>query len=208
MCKMMRGGDLIVLSGPSGVGKSTLVKKVRAFHPELEFSVSCTTRAMRPGEIDGKDYHFLDEEEFSRRSDSGAFLEEARIFRHRYGTLKSEVLERLRAGRSVLLDIDLQGAKQIRAVADADREIGAAAVFVMIVPPDLAALEKRLRERGSESDEQIALRLGAARRELAGFRTYDYLVVNDDLETAAADLDKILAVCRMRTAIVQGDPFV
>ncbi len=204
---MIRSGDLIVLSGPSGVGKSTLVKAVRAAHPELGFSVSCTTRAPRPGEVNDREYHFLSEEEFARRSAAGDFLEEAGIFRHRYGTLKSEVVAQLRQGKSILLDIDLQGAKQIRAAAEKDEELKNASVFVMIVPPSLAVLEQRLRGRQSESEEQIQLRLGAAKNELAGFRTYDFLVVNDDLATAAADLNKLVDVFRMRTSIVEGDPF-
>ncbi len=204
---MIRSGDLIVLSGPSGVGKSTLVKMVRAAHPELGFSVSCTTRAPRPGEVNDREYHFLSEEEFAQKSQNHEFLEEAGIFRHRYGTLKSEVLNQLRQGKSILLDIDLQGAKQIRAAAENDQELAAASVFVMIVPPSLDVLETRLRGRQSESEEQIQLRLGAAKNELAGFRTYDFLVVNDDLEVAAKDLNQLLDVFRMRTSIVKGNPF-
>lgn len=202
-----RSGNLIVISGPSGVGKSTLVKQARLELPYLEFSVSCTTRQPRAGEVDGKDYFFLTPEEFETKVRNNEFLEYAGVFAHRYGTLKSEVVSRLQRGADVILDIDVQGAKQIRQAAAADPEIARAAQFIMIVPPDMATLEARLSGRNSETPESLKLRLAGAQNELSNFRVYDYLVVNDDLETAGKELIMLLKTMRMRTATVIGEPF-
>lgn len=203
-----RSGNLIVISGPSGVGKSTLVKQARIELPYLEFSVSCTTRQPRAGEVNGKDYFFLSTEEFESKVQNNEFLEYAGVFAHRYGTLKSEVVSRLKRGADVILDIDVQGAKQIRQAAAADPEIARAAQFIMIVPPDMATLEARLSGRNSETPESLKLRLAGAQEELSNFRVYDYLVVNDDLETAGKELIMLLKTMRMRTATVIGEPFV
>ena len=204
---MNKTGSLIVISGPSGVGKSTLIGKVRANMPELEFSISCTTRAPRTGEVHGREYYFLSEEEFLRREENKEFIETAGVFAHRYGTLKSEVLHRIRRGADVILDIDVQGAKLIRQAALADSEIANAAQFIMIVPPDVATLEARLSGRNSETPESLKLRLAGAKSELSNFRLYDYLVVNDDLDTAAAELISLLKCMKMRTATIKGEPF-
>ncbi len=202
-----RSGNLIVISGPSGVGKSTLVKKAREVLPELEFSVSCTTRAPRAGEVDGRDYFFLNETEFQKKVQQNEFIEYAGVFAHRYGTLKSEVLSRLQRGADVILDIDVQGAKQIRQAARNDSEIARAAQFIMIVPPDMETLSSRLTGRNSETPESLKLRLAGAQSELSNFRIYDYLVVNDDLETAQNDLISLLKTMRMRSSLVKGEPF-
>lgn len=202
-----RSGNLIVISGPSGVGKSTLVKKARIVLPELEFSVSCTTRSPRNGEVDGKDYFFLNEDEFEAKVRQNEFIEYAGVFAHRYGTLKSEVLSRLQRGADVILDIDVQGARQIRQAAQNDPEIARAAQFIMIVPPDLPTLAERLAGRNSETPESLKLRLAGAQSELSNFRLYDYLVVNDDLETAQNDLIAVLETMKMRSALVKGEPF-
>ena len=202
-----RSGNLIVISGPSGVGKSTLVKQARLELPYLEFSVSCTTRQPRTGEVDGKDYFFLSEAEFENKVQQGEFLEYAGVFAHRYGTLKSEVVARLQKGADVILDIDVQGAKQIRQAAANDPEIARAAQFIMIVPPDMATLESRLAGRNSETPESLKLRLSGAKQELSNFRVYDYLVVNDDLATAGNELIMLLKTMKMRTNIVKGEPF-
>lgn len=204
---MKKNGNLIIISGPSGVGKSTLVKRAMAELPDLRFSVSCTTRAPREGEVDGKSYYFLDDAEFTRRLDNGEFLEHAGVFKHRYGTLKSEVLNRITRGEEVLLDIDVQGAKQIRAAAESDPVIRNAAVFIIIAPPALKTLEERLISRNSETPEQLKLRVDAARNELKNFRIYDYMVINDDLETAANELINIFKAIRMRTANIQEELF-
>lgn len=202
-----RNGNLIVISGPSGVGKSTLVKQVREKLPDLQFSISCTTRQPRAGEMDGREYFFLNENDFEQKVAAGEFLEYAGIFKHRYGTLKSEVLNRITRDEEVLLDIDVQGAMQIRQAAAADPVLAASVQFIMIVPPDLATLENRLRGRQSETEEQLSLRLAEAKKELSHFRIYDYLVVNDDLTRAAQELTALLQSMRTRCATIQGEPF-
>lgn len=205
---MKKNGSLIVISGPSGVGKSTLVKRAMAVLPELRFSVSCTTRSPRAGEVDGVSYYFLSDEEFSAKLDAGEFLEYANVFKHRYGTLKSEVLNRLRRGEDVLLDIDVQGAKQIRAAAENDAEIRAAAQFIIIAPPSLDTIRERLTARNTETSEQLEIRINGALAELKNFRIYDFMVVNDDLDTAADELIALLKAVKLRTVNIQDDPFV
>lgn len=204
---MKKLGSAIVISGPSGVGKSTVCGRVRERLPELGFSVSCTTRRPRPGEIDGVHYHFLTHEEFERRIAAGEFVEYARVFDHIYGTLKSEVIARVEAGQDVFLDIDVQGAMQIKAAAADDALLRRVADFIFIAPPSAAVLEARLRGRASDSEEQIALRLATSRRELEFWREYDFLVVNADLETAVDEITAIIRSVRLRTAkITEGFP--
>ena len=200
-------GSAIVLSGPSGVGKSTLISRVRQQMPELEFSVSCTTRPSRTGELDHIHYHFIDDPEFERRLAAGEFIEHAGVFARRYGTLRREVLDRVQAGRNVLLDIDVQGAMQIRDAAGRDPRLGRVVEFVFIAPPSATVLERRLRGRATDSEEQIALRLGEARRELACWRSYDYLVINDDLEKAAAELVGLFRSFRLKSRRYDGEVF-
>ena len=204
---MKKNGNLIVISGPSGVVKSTLVKQAMAELPDLRFSVSCTTRNPREGEIDGVSYYFLSDEEFTAKLENNEFLEHAGVYKHRYGTLKSEVVNRITNGEEVLLDIDSQGAKQIRQAAETDPVIRNAAVFILIAPPSLDVLTDRLTKRNSESAEQLKIRIDGAANELKAFRIYDYLVINDDLETAANDLINILKSIRLRTANIQEELF-
>ena len=204
---MKKTGSLIVISGPSGVGKSTLIGKVRANMPELEFSISCTTRAPRTGEVHGREYYFLSEEEFLRREANNEFIETAGVFAHRYGTLKSEVMNRLTAGKSVLLDIDVQGALSIRKAAAEDPALAACAAFILIAPPDLPTLEKRLRSRATDAEEQILRRLGAAQKELSHFRAYDFMVVNNELEKAAFELESLLKCLQLRTSLITEELF-
>jgi len=196
---MKQYGSLIVLSGPSGVGKSTLVDCLKQAYPALKFSISCTTRAPRGTEQHGKEYYFLNEEEFSRQIAAGAFVEYAQIFTHRYGTLKSEVLQYLEHGEDVLLDIDVQGARQVREALKSDPVLARCTDFIFILPPSLAVLEARLRGRKTDSEEQIALRLAQSRKELAFWHGYDYAVVNNDVERAAADLISIVRSGHCRT---------
>ena len=205
---MKKSGNLIVISGPSGVGKSTLVKRAMAELPDLQFSVSCTTRTPREGEEHGKAYYFLSREEFAEKLAAGEFLEHAEVFRNCYGTLKSEVLNRIRRGEEVLLDIDVQGAKQIRQAAESDPEIRNAAQFILIAPPSLDVIRQRLAGRNSETPEQLELRVAAAAGELRNYRIYDYMVVNDDLDTAAVELIAVLKAMRLRTANIQEELFV
>lgn len=205
---MNKLGDLIVLSGPSGVGKSTLVGKLREELPELEFSISCTTRSPRGTEQHGVEYYFLTREEFDAKRENGEFIESANVFSNSYGTLKSEVLDRLRRGAQVVLDIDVQGALQIRKAAESDDELKRAAIFVMIAPPDLETLEKRLTGRATDSAEQVSQRLAKAQSELQNFRSYDFLVVNDDLEKASSDLLAVFRAARTRTQTIREELFV
>ena len=201
-------GDLIVLSGPSGVGKSTLVGKLREQLPNLEFSISCTTRAPRGTEQNGVEYYFLTREEFDKKQQNNEFIESADVFSNSYGTLKSEVIDRLKRGAQVVLDIDVQGALQIRKAAESDDILKKTALFVMIAPPDLETLKTRLSGRATDSAEQVAQRLAKAQSELQNFRSYDYLVVNDDLEKAAAELLAVFTSASARTSTITEELFV
>jgi guanylate kinase len=176
---------VFVITGPSGVGKGTLISKLLERVPDLELSISATTRSPREGEVDGRDYHFLTLEEFDRRIETEDFLEFATYSGNRYGTLRSEVRRRLDAGRSVLLEIEVQGARQVRA---AMRE----SVQVFIAPPDPAVLRERLLTRGTDAAEAIDARLEVAEQELAAQDEFPHLVVNDDLERAASELEGIV----------------
>ena len=188
-------GLLLVLSAPSGAGKTTLAHGFRARHPDAVFSISATTRAPRGAERDGIDYHFVTPERFAELVARDAFAEWAEVHGQRYGTLRDTVDETLAAGRIALFDIDVQGGAQIKA-AWPD-----ATATVLIVPPDAAELERRLRGRSTDSDEVIRRRLAAARAEIArGLATYDYVVLNDAVEDALARLDAIAAAERARRA--------
>jgi guanylate kinase len=176
---------VVVITGPSGVGKGTLISKLLERVPDLELSVSATTREPREGEIDGRDYHFLSPEEFDRRIEREDFLEFATYSGNRYGTLRSEVRKRLEAGHSVVLEIEVQGARQVRA---AMRE----SIQVFIAPPDPAVLRQRLESRGADSAAAIDARLEVAEQELAAQGEFAHCVTNADLERAAADLEGIV----------------
>ena len=176
---------VFVITGPSGVGKGTLISQLLERVPGLELSVSATTREPREGEIDGRDYHFLTPEEFDRRIEREDFLEFATYSGNRYGTLRSEVRKRLEAGHSVVLEIEVQGARQVRA---AMRE----SIQVFIAPPDPAVLRQRLESRGADSAAAIDARLEVAEQELAAQGEFAHCVTNDDLERAAADLEGIV----------------
>lgn len=173
-----------MITGPSGVGKGTLIRELLARTPDLELSVSATTREPREGEVDGRDYHFLSSALFDERARAGEFLEHATYSGNRYGTLRSEVERRLAEGHSVVLEIEVQGARQVRA-AMAD------AVLVFIAPPDEDALRRRLEGRGLDSPEAIAERLRTASDELAAQQEFQHVVVNDEVDRAAAELDRI-----------------
>lgn len=180
------GGDrLVVVSGPSGVGKGTVVAALRRRLPEVEVSVSATTRAPRPGEVEGRDYRFLDEESFDRLVAEGAFLEWARFNTSRYGTPWSSVSEALERGSVVVLEIDVQGARLVR-----DRY--PSAVLVFLRPPDDAALRDRLEARGVDDPEEVARRVDIARWELERVGEFDHVVVNDEVARAADELARII----------------
>jgi guanylate kinase len=176
---------VFVITGPSGVGKGTLISRLLERVPDLELSVSATTREPRQGEVNGRDYHFLTPEEFDRRIESEDFLEFATYSGNRYGTLRSEVSRRLGEGHSVVLEIEVQGARQVRA---AMRE----SVQVFIAPPDPASLRRRLESRGTDSLDAIDSRLEVAEQELAAQGEFAHSVVNDDLDRAAEDLEAIV----------------
>ncbi len=192
-------GSAIIISGPSGVGKSTVCSRVREMFPDLQFSISCTTRKPRPGEVDGVHYYYLSKEEFEKRIANGDFIEYARVFDNIYGTLASEVIQRVTAGQDVFLDIDVQGAIQIQEAAEKNELLKKVCEFIILAPPSFEILENRLRSRASDSAEQIEMRLAKARHELSFFRKYNYLVVNDDLETAAANVAAIIRCAGLRT---------
>jgi len=168
---------LLVLSSPSGGGKTTIARRLLAARPDLGYSVSATTRAQRSGEVQGRDYHFLDEAEFERRVKAGEFLESAAYGGYRYGTLRSEVERVLASGKHVILDIEVEGARQVR------RKFPDA-VHVFVLPPSGAVLIKRLKARKTESPAELRRRLVAAGSEFAAVTEYDYVVVNDDLDRA------------------------
>jgi guanylate kinase len=193
-------GTLFIVSGPSGAGKTTLIQGVRRqLQPlgiELYFSVSHTTRRVRAGEIAGQSYHFVSDEQFSAMIDGGEFLEWAHVHAHRYGTSRAEVMERLRAGQDVILDIDYQGAKQI----DHDPELKPRSLSVFIFPPSLETLKGRLRDRGLNTDEEIHLRLRKAIDEIAeGKEFYDYIIINDNLDVATECLKAAIIAKKLQT---------
>jgi guanylate kinase len=185
-------GTLFVVSAPSGTGKSTLARRLLDGVPRLEFSVSYTTRRKRPGETDGREYHFVDDDTFDRMAAAGEFLEWAEVFGCRYGTGRAATERVLATGLDLLLDIDVQGAGHVR---ESDVE----AVSIFVLPPDFATLESRLRLRGSEREAEVQRRLGQARREANEFSHYDYVVVNDDIERATKELRAIVRAERART---------
>jgi len=185
-----RQGILFVVSAPSGTGKSTLCANLRAT-PDFIYSVSCTTRAPRPGEENGVDYHFLTKEKFEALIASGNMLEYATVHGNYYGTPKATVKEALEQGTDVLLDIDVQGAAQIRKTED--KVVSTSLVDVFIMPPTLEELEKRLRKRGTETEEQVTRRLATAREEMKLWRLYKYTILSGSMEE---DLQKFRAIMR------------
>jgi guanylate kinase len=190
---MKRRGLLIILSSPSGAGKSTLAKRLMAWDPTLRFSVSATTRAPRPGEVDGRDYYFRSRAEFERMVTDGEMLEHAEVFGNLYGSPKGPVEVAMAEGRDTLFDIDWQGGQQIRRSA-----LAKDAVSIFILPPSIADLEARLRTRAQDSDEVIAGRMAKSRDEISHWGEYDYVVINRDLDVAEEELKTILKAERAR----------
>ncbi|MFC1513044.1 guanylate kinase [Thermodesulfobacteriota bacterium] len=187
----MSRGTLFVISAPSGTGKTTILKEVMSTMGGLSFSISHTTRAPRTGEQDGVDYHFVDRDRFVSMRDEGAFLEWAEVHGNFYGTSRAAVDAGLADGIDIVLDIDVQGCRQVRAAATD-------AVSLFVVPPSWEELERRLTGRGTDSDETIRLRLANARQEMADVSLYDYVVVNDDLARAVVTMRSIIHAERSR----------
>lgn len=183
---------LIILTAPSGTGKSTVAARVLKARPKLAFSVSHTTRPIRAGEVAGESYYYVDDAHFDTMVEEGAFAEWAHVHARRYGTSKAEVERLLEAGYDVLFDIDPQGGIQLM-------EVYPKAVTIFMVPPALENLEARLKHRGTESDEQMSIRLGVAKREIAEAHRYQYVVVNDVLERTVEDFIAIVDAERQRT---------
>lgn len=190
---------LVLISAPSGAGKTTVTQRLLAATPGMERVVTCTTRPPRGGERDGVDYHFLGRTEFENRVAAGEFLEHAEVYGNRYGTLKASVLNRLEAGVDVVLSVDVQGAESIRAVALEDVAMGRALVSVFIMPPSIEELERRLRGRNEDSDAVVARRLALAREEMEHWRHFQYLLVSGTMDEDLMAMQRVLAAERMRT---------
>jgi guanylate kinase len=198
---------LVLISAPSGGGKTTIIEHLLAARPQMTRAVTCTTRPARQGEKDGVDYYFLDAASFLKRVQAGNFLEHATVYGNSYGILKSEVLGKLRQGKDVVLSVDVQGAATIRQQASEDPELKRALISVFLTPPSLALLEVRLKKRGTDSPAAIQKRLGVARQEIAQWKNFDYLLISTSIQE---DLRKMLAIVeaeQMRSARVQPPEF-
>jgi guanylate kinase len=193
-----RRGVLFVLSSPSGAGKSTIARKLLASEPELEMSVSATTRPIRKGEVDGVDYHFVTLDRFRDMASNHEFLEWAHVFDERYGTPRAPVDEMLGQGKDVLFDIDWQGAQQLHQIAGGD------VVRVFILPPSMEELHERLKRRATDSTEIIDRRMSRAANEVSHWDGYDYVLVNDDVEECFAHVKTILAAERLKRSRQTG----
>ncbi len=189
----VRQGLILVLCAPSGTGKSTLVQMLLNEFPRFEFSVSCTTRAPRNGEVDGVDYHFIDQDTFLNMKDQGKFAEWAEVHGNYYGTPRGPVQDLLNQGKDVLFDIDVQGAKQLK-------QSFPDGLYIFLLPPSKAELERRLRGRGTDSEEAIERRLGNAEFELVEAHEFDYWIVNDQLDLAYDDLRAVFLAGRKKPA--------
>ena len=188
-----RRGLLLIISSPSGAGKSTLSKRLRVWDPTIRFSVSATTRPPREGEEDGREYFFRDRAEVERMVADGEMLEHAEVFGNLYGSPKAPVEANMKAGRDTLFDIEWQGGQQIR-----NSVLGKDVVSIFLLPPSIAELENRLRGRGQDSDEVIATRMAKSEAEISHWAEYDYVLINDDLDSAEVRLKTIVEAERLR----------
>ncbi|MBB3763092.1 guanylate kinase [Sphingomicrobium lutaoense] len=187
-----RRGLLIVLSSPSGAGKTTISRKLMEADPTIRMSVSATTRPARPGEVDGKDYHFVSEEAFQHLVDEGELAEWAYVFDHRYGSPKEPIKDALKAGRDILFDIDWQGTQQL------ETAFGNDLVSIFILPPSMGELERRLRDRATDSEEVIQGRMRRASGEIVHWNEYDYVLINDNVDTCLEEVKAIIEAERLR----------
>ena len=193
-----RRGLMFILSSPSGAGKTTIARRLLDHDAEIRMSVSVTTRPIRPGEVDGRDYHFVSQERFDRMVEAEEFMEWAQVFGHSYGTPKAQIRGGLKTGQDFLFDIDWQGSQQLFQKAETD------VVRVFVLPPSLEELRRRLTSRGTDSAEVIASRMARAQAEISHWDGYDYVVVNDDIDGCFAKVAQILAAERMRRARQTG----
>jgi guanylate kinase len=202
------GGPLLILiSAPSGGGKTTLCQQLLAARPDMTRAITCTTRAPRPGEKNDVDYYFIDPADFQRRVQAGEFIEHATVFGRSYGILRSELRNKLWRSKDVLLNVDVQGAATIRDRALAEPELKRALVTVFLTPPSIAVLEERLKKRASDAPEEIQKRLGIARKEIAQWKNFDYLLIST---TIPEDLRRMLVIVeaeKMRVARAQAPEF-
>lgn len=198
---------LVLISAPSGGGKTTVCQQLLGARPSMTRAITCTTRPPRQGERDGVDYFFLDADSFLKRVQAGNFLEHATVYGNSYGTLKGEVLGKLRQGKDVLLNVDVQGAATIRLRADEDAELKRALVTVFLTPPSLAVLEERLRKRGTDSPAVIQKRLSVARQEIAQWKNFDYLLISSTIEEDLGRMQAIIEAEKMRSARAQAPEF-
>ena len=192
MIEIQRRGLLLVMSSPSGAGKTTLSRRLLAADANITMSVSVTTRAPRPGEVNGKDYHFISQRDFAKLRDAGDLLEYAEVFGNFYGTPKKPVVDALQAGRDVLFDIDWQGTQQLAQAMEGDL------VRIFILPPSAEELRERLIRRAQDSSSTVAKRMAKAADEISHWPEYDYVIVNEDIIAAAAQIDAILSAERLR----------
>jgi guanylate kinase len=190
---------LVLLSAPSGGGKTTLGQQLLTTRSDMTRAVTCTTREPRVGEKDGVDYYFLDAGSFLKRVQAGNFLEHATVFGNSYGTLKSEVLNKLRQGKDVLLSIDVQGAATIRARAEEEAELKRSLITVFLTPPSIAVLEQRLKKRGTDSLVTIQKRLSVARQEISQWKNFDYLIISDSIQQDLRRMQSIIEAEKMRS---------
>jgi guanylate kinase len=197
--QMTNEGLLYIVSAPSGTGKTTILKRVMDYFPDTRFSISYTTRPRRPGERDGEDYHFISPHQFQRMVEKGAFAEWAEVLGNRYGTALDSIRKSRSKGVDLILDIDSQGARQIKERFDGG-------IFIFILPPSLEVLEQRLRARGVDEQEVIQFRVAKARDEMEQARWYNYIIVNDRVEEAAEQLKSIIIAerCRAREGFKTG----
>jgi len=204
---MKRIGIILILSGPSGAGKSTVCNKLISKDDKLNFSISCTTRKPREGEKDGVHYYFLEKEEFENKIKNNDFLEWAEVHGNYYGTLISEVLDRVKKGYDVILDIDVQGARIIRELTKTNKDLEQSAEYLFVAPPSFQELENRLRGRGTETEEVIQKRLTNAQKELSAWREYENAIVLETPEQSVEELEALIISLRNKSKRIIGEPF-
>lgn len=204
-------GVALFVSGPSGTGKTTVCEKLLRENQKLYFSISCTTREPRKGEVDGRDYHFISVAEFNEKVENDDFLEYAEVHDFYYGTLKSEVTDKIKQGCDVLIDIDVQGMRQVRKSLGNNELLEKCSTFVFIAPPSYSELENRLRNRATDSESVVTRRMLNARKELKAWNEYEYLIINDEVNLAVKRLESVIGAVSIKTdrLIPQGKwPYV